>query len=192
MNTVEENFDRKEWYENNKKKCKYCGKYIPLNNLKPSTYIKRKFCDQTCFKAQKKNNIVINHCKNCGKEIGSNRIYCSQKCQLVFMQKEWESQWLSGNINGNTGIIWKNISNRVKTYLLNKYNYKCAKCGWSERNQYTGKIPLEVEHIDGDPYNTTPDNVTLLCPNCHSLTSTYKGANKGNGRNRTWYPDVRD
>ncbi len=25
-------------------------------------------------------------------------------------------------------------------------------------------------------------NLTLLCPNCHSLTKTYKGANKGGGR----------
>lgn len=55
-------------------------------------------------------------------------------------------------------------------------------------NPYTGTIPLEVEHIDGDPYNTTPDNVTLLCPNCHSLTPTYKGANKGRGRAKTWVP----
>ena len=26
------------------------------------------------------------------------------------------------------------------------------------------------------------DNLDLICPNCHSLTATYKGANKGNGR----------
>ena len=28
----------------------------------------------------------------------------------------------------------------------------------------------------------TGGKFSLLCPNCHSLTSTYKGANKGNGR----------
>ena len=26
------------------------------------------------------------------------------------------------------------------------------------------------------------ENLTLLCPNCHSLTPTYRGANKGNGK----------
>ena len=30
--------------------------------------------------------------------------------------------------------------------------------------------------------NNKEENLTLLCPNCHSLTPTAKGANKGNGR----------
>ena len=71
---------------------------------------------------------------------------------------------------------------------MKKYDNKCSECGWGEINQHTGTIPLELEHIDGNPYNNSPDNVTLLCPNCHSLTSTYKGANKGHGRKRTWIP----
>ena len=49
-------------------------------------------------------------------------------------------------------------------------------------NPYTGKIPLEVDHIDGDYTNNNENNLTLLCPNCHSLTPTYKGANSGRGR----------
>ena len=34
----------------------------------------------------------------------------------------------------------------------------------------------------GNFENNSETNLTLLCPNCHSLTPTYKGANKGNGR----------
>jgi predicted HNH restriction endonuclease len=49
-------------------------------------------------------------------------------------------------------------------------------------NPYSKKIPLEVEHIDGNYMNSKEENLTLLCPNCHSLTSTAKGANRGNGR----------
>ena len=30
--------------------------------------------------------------------------------------------------------------------------------------------------------NNNEDNLILLCPNCHSLTSTYKGANLNHGR----------
>lgn len=56
------------------------------------------------------------------------------------------------------------------------------KSGWGEVNPYTQTIPLEVEHIDGNYQNNTEDNLTILCPNCHSLTPTYKGANKGHGR----------
>ena len=43
-----------------------------------------------------------------------------------------------------------------------------------------------VNHKDRNPTNNSLDNLKLLCPNCHSLTSTYKGANK-NGRPRSKY-----
>lgn len=114
--------------------------------------------------------------------------YCSIKCQHEYKQKQWEEKWFAGEVSGNMNSEWTDVSNRVRTYLFNKYNNKCSRCGWGETNPFTGKIPLEVEHIDGNPYNTTPGNVTLLCPNCHSLTATYKGANKGNGRAKTWIP----
>ena len=48
-------------------------------------------------------------------------------------------------------------------------------------------IPLEIEHIDGNALNNKEENLILLCPNCHSLTKTYRGANRGNGkRNIKW------
>lgn len=43
-------------------------------------------------------------------------------------------------------------------------------------------IPIELDHIDGNPENNELDNLRLICPNCHAQTPTYKGANKGNGR----------
>lgn len=70
----------------------------------------------------------------------------------------------------------------IKTYLLRKYNFKCAKCNWNKVNKYTGKIPLEIEDIDGNYMNNKEENLIVLCPNCHSLTSTYKGANLNYGR----------
>ena len=74
------------------------------------------------------------------------------------------------------------ISNYVRRYLYQKYEGKCAKCGWNEINPFSNIVPLEIEHIDGNYLNNSESNLTLLCPNCHSLTATYKGANKGNGR----------
>ncbi len=56
------------------------------------------------------------------------------------------------------------------------------RCGWSERHSVTGAVPLEVEHIDGDSQNSTPQNLILLCPNCHALTPTFRNLNKGRGR----------
>ncbi len=73
---------------------------------------------------------------------------------------------------------------QCKHYLIEKYGNKCEKCGWAKVNPVTGKVPIELEHIDGDHTNNNLRNLDLLCPNCHSLTPTYKALNKGNGRKR--------
>jgi hypothetical protein len=53
---------------------------------------------------------------------------------------------------------------------------QCHSCGlvvWKGQ-----PIPLELEHINGDPQDNSLENLTLLCPNCHALTTTYRGKNK--------------
>ena len=119
-------------------------------------------------------------CLNCNKDINKKSKYCSNKCQKEYQYKQYISKWKNGEKTGMRGDY--QISMFIKTYLLKKYKNKCAKCGWGEKNIYTGKIPLEVEHIDGNYKNNKEENLTILCPNCHSLTSTYKGANLNNGR----------
>lgn len=69
-------------------------------------------------------------------------------------------------------------SNKLRLRLLSEgtFQYKCTNCGLTE---WLGNpIPLELEHKDGNPSNNRLDNLTLLCPNCHSLTDTYRGRNK--------------
>lgn len=52
---------------------------------------------------------------------------------------------------------------------------KCENCGLEE---WMGSpISLEVHHKDGDELNSVLENLQLLCPNCHSMTDTYKGKN---------------
>ncbi len=57
----------------------------------------------------------------------------------------------------------------------------CRLCGieaiWQGR-----PLSLEVDHIDGDWRNNQPENLRLLCPNCHSTTDTYRGRAKGRRR----------
>ncbi|TRV81511.1 HNH endonuclease [Streptomyces sp. 130] len=53
----------------------------------------------------------------------------------------------------------------------------CAQCGTEPvwRHQ---PLPLEVDHVDGNWRNNQPQNLRLLCPNCHSTTDTYRGRGK--------------
>lgn len=119
-------------------------------------------------------------CINCGKNISSRNKYCSIKCQKEYEYRIYINNWKNGKEDGIRGNY--QISMHIKSYLFRKYNNKCAVCGWGEINKYTGNIPLEVEHIDGNYRNNKEENLILLCPNCHSLTSTYKGTNLNNGR----------
>lgn len=132
------------------------------------------------------NGDVMKGCLNCNKEIPNRNKYCSLGCQKEYEYKIYIAEWKKGLKNGMRGQY--QLSMHIKTYLLKKYNNKCSKCGWGEVNSYTQKIPLEIEHIDGNYENNSEENLTVLCPNCHSLTSTYKGANLNHGRkNRSKY-----
>lgn len=69
-------------------------------------------------------------------------------------------------------------SNKLRIRLLRDgiFEQKCYNC---ELKQWNGEtIPLELEHINGDNLDNRIENLTLLCPNCHAQTSTYRGKNK--------------
>ena len=139
--------------------------------------------------------------------------FCSKKCANGFSTKAKRSEIneaVSKKLSGRTGVFhtysderWKEIQDKRNAYykerLLNAdYNTlgedtikkrvileqdgKCNRCKLSE---WLGeKLTLEVEHIDGNHSNNERKNLEALCPNCHSLTSTWRGRNKGNNINR--------
>lgn len=50
------------------------------------------------------------------------------------------------------------------------------RCGWAERAE-DGRIPVELDHKNGDRFDNRFENLQILCPNCHSLQPTHRGKN---------------
>ncbi len=142
-----------------------------------------KFCSQSCSatynnKLRIKKPSRLRHqitCVNCGKNGKSvGRVFCSKSCYVESNKKKVINKIESGD----TTLYFT----AYKKYLIEKHGCKCMECGWDKTNITSGNVPIELEHIDGDSTNNKLENLKLLCPNCHSLTPTYKALNKGNGR----------
>jgi len=121
------------------------------------------------------------NCKVCGASLARvTGIYCSNACQVKHQRATWIARWLAGHEHG---IIYGGATSKhIKAWLIKCHGEKCCLCGWCERNAKTDSIPIELDHIDGDYRNNRPENLRLLCPNCHALTSSYGSRNRGNGR----------
>lgn len=170
-------------YESNPKLCKQCGKPIPYEKKD------NVFCSQSCStiytntergsKTRKHNRFCI----NCGKELVDDQVYnryCCHACQHEYQYKQYIDRWKKGEETGVTGKY--DISEYIRRYLFDKYNSSCQLCGWNKVNPKSGKVPLQIHHIDGNCLNNKEENLQLLCPNCHSLTETYGSLNQESSR----------
>jgi hypothetical protein len=154
-------------------KIKYC-----LNCESEITNSGNKFCSHSCS-ATHNNKLRSSEkkCLNCGTNLKDKRTNCcSHKCDKEYKKKSIFKKI----VNGDTTLNHR----QYKKYLIHVNGEKCMECGWCEVNPYTNKVPIELEHIDGNSNNNKLDNLKLLCPNCHSLTPTYRALNIGKGRHK--------
>lgn len=80
-------------------------------------------------------------------------------------------------------LDWNELTkNEKRIRILKEQEEKCFECGVIE--EWNGKpLKFDLDHIDGDKTNDNRINLRLICPNCHSQTSTYKvGNNKQPGK----------
>ncbi len=180
---------RRQEYENSPKRCARieCPNPLPYENRKG------KFCSHSCsakisnfgtvrFKGIQKfrfdgtNNFreaKKNYCPFCSKRLALSAKICKD-CKKK-NKKDARYKKIEDGEMEHPRII--------KSYLTEKFGHICSKC---KRDEWEGeKIPLEMDHIDGNPSNNTLKNCRILCRNCHGLTETFGSKNKsGFGRTK--------
>jgi len=173
------------------KKCLECKKQLTGD-------YRNKFCSHTCagyynnrknggslrknYRSLRKNDRKrekIYNCLNCNQKFKNPKKYCNFKCQVDYKYKNDIIPWLSGIDNGIRGT---STASFIKRYIKKRDGEKCCQCGWAVIHSITNTIPIQLDHIDGNWKNNNPNNLRLLCPNCHTLTETYGSLNRGNGR----------
>ena len=128
-------------------------------------------------------NIRMNSCVTCNnKPARPSYKYCSNKCQKEYQYAQYIKKWQSGLVSGDGGIVTKSISRHIKCYLIEIYGEKCSVCEWSIKYQIIGRVRLEVDYINGNSEDNREENLRLICPNCHSLSSNFRNLNRGKGR----------
>ena len=170
-------------------RCKTCHHRF-FKHLRRINQTKGNFCCKRCaaiynnkkYPKRKKQTSSVQVCLLCSSKVRTPTTkFCSSSCSGKYRVDQLIVKWLAGEISGisSTG----QVKPFVRKYLFKTRGTKCERCGWSELNVVTGRSPLQTHHKDGNYKNTIPDNLLLLCPNCHSLTETYMSLNKdGNGR----------
>lgn len=87
-------------------------------------------------------------------------------------KKEWTRELIFCK---NSEYDRSSISRAVKKFKILDMNI-CSSCHLT--NWLGNDITLDVDHINGDHRNNEISNLRMLCPNCHSQTSTYKTRKK--------------
>ena len=162
------------------KLCAACQK-----PFRPWSREKAIYCSRSCSVRANNNKKGrrIHICKNCQTEFNPRHrslLYCSQECYREFHYLAFIERWKRGEETGNEKNVGT-VRPYVRRYIKDKFGNKCCQCGWAEVHSVTGKVPVQIDHIDGDWRNSREENLRLLCPNCHSLTPTYGTLNMKNG-----------
>jgi hypothetical protein len=75
------------------------------------------------------------------------------------------------------GVYGEGVTPLKKSHCENRDGRLGWKCTYSlpwEIKRRTAHH-LQIDHIDGDPYNNEPDNIQTLCASCHSIKSILNG-----------------
>lgn len=182
--SIKQHLNKKGHYSLNLKikmiKCLDCGQEKPHREVvNGKKIIRTKFCNVACslnHTAKNRKKKERKKCLNCQEPCKTRKsIYCCSSCQFELQEKIIIDKVKNNDTKGLSAIT-------IKKALIKIHGEKCMKCGWNKIHPTTKKVPIELNHKDGNSENNETKNVELICPNCHSLTPNYRGLNRGNGR----------
>jgi hypothetical protein len=158
------------------KNCKKCG-----NNFEPQKGL-LSYCSIECRNSRtwteedkKKKSESAKNSEKLKTSIENTKKWFDYKNHGKKIQDSWNKKLLNEDFNK---LSFERLRKRIKL----EQNGYCNHCGI---NEWNGKpITLELEHIDGNNQNNERSNLECICPNCHSQTSTWRGKNKTNKRNK--------
>lgn len=159
------------------KECKTCGENIR----------KGIFCSRSC--AAKTNNagvrrhgsnvnsfgVLKGKCGHCNMPVS--QYFCNNTCFSKFTSNLKAFAYLAGDTK-----IASAQNGEIKLWLVEwlkeLVDFTCQECGWREFHPVDGRPGVQVDHINGSNKDHRPENLRVLCPNCHWKTETYCGRNK--------------
>lgn len=145
-----------------------------------------KFCSSSCSASY--NNIAFP--KKKPKDYPLARKLREQGCSYGYISKKLDIPYSSARNWVNDIVIDKKDVSRtlregrkvslgelktksiIRQRLIEIRGKQCEECGISEWNGE--QITLEMHRKLGKDSGYNPDNIILLCPNCHSITPDYK------------------
>ena len=155
-------------------KCPKCGKEFDDY----SKWGPKKFCSRQCANSRVRTDEIKNKISNgVKKHIEKNGTY---NWLLSLSEAEKEEYLNKRRLERDQALLEMDFSQvsefSIKKRIVLEQNGKCNRCGLDSWLEYP--ISLELEHKDGNNQNNNRENLECLCPNCHSLTNTWRGRNK--------------
>lgn len=164
--------------------CEHCSKEFMSKDSR------KRFCNGSCSASFNNKGISRNRkrpfelvkCRNCDSSIDKRtNTYCNSKCFGEYKNKQLIQKWINDPLSVYTA---DGLPSSIREYLIKQANYTCSECPWDKFHPTTGKSLLHIDHINGDAMDNRPENLRVVCPNCHSL-SLYSGSlNAGNGKRK--------